>query len=152
MGAVLRRRARYEHALSEAERLAGAELQRDDHDARIQRPAAVMWLTDPGALGDLWSSLPHGCRGATVIHQDQPSRTHLSRTLFWIEVALASVAGFLTVLTLFTREWIETVFNVDSDGGDGSLEWFIVVALAVVTVVLAVLARLEWRRTPPVHG
>jgi uncharacterized membrane protein len=87
-----------------------------------------------------------------VIHQDQPSRTHPSRTLFWIEAALASVAGFLTVLTLFTREWIEALFNVDPDRGDGSLEWLIVVALAVVTVVFAVLARLEWRRTQPVHG
>lgn len=85
-------------------------------------------------------------------HQDQPSRSHLSRTLFWIEAGLAGVAGFLTVLTLFTREWIETVFNVDPDGGDGSLEWFIVIALAVVTVVFVVLARLEWRRTQPVYG
>jgi hypothetical protein len=62
------------------------------------------------------------------------------------------VAGFLTVLTLFTREWIEALFNVDPDGGDGSLEWLIVVCLAVVTVVFAVLARLEWRRTRQVYG
>lgn len=123
MGAVLRYRARYDHALSEAERLAGAELQPDDHDAPIQRPAAVIWLTDLGALGDSWSSLPYGVSGGTVSHQDHPSRTHLSRTLFWIEAALAGVAGFLTVLTLFTREWIEAVFSVDPDGGDGSLEW-----------------------------
>ncbi len=118
----------------------------------IQRPAAGIWLTDRGALGDLWSSPPYGCRGATVSHQDQPSRTHRSRTLFSIEAALAGVAGLLTVLTLFTREWIEAVFNVDPDGGDGSLEWLIVVVLAVVTVVFAVLARLEWRRTQPVSG
>lgn len=85
-------------------------------------------------------------------HQNQPSRTYRSRTLFWIETALAGVTGFLTILTLITREWIEAVFNADPDGGDGSLEWLIVVALAVVTVVLAVLARLEWRRTQPVHG
>jgi hypothetical protein len=87
-----------------------------------------------------------------VSHQDQHSRTHPSRTLFWIEAALAGVAGFLTILTLFTREWIEAVFNVDPDGGDGSLEWLIVVALAVVTVVFAVLARLEWRRTRSAYG
>ena len=90
--------------------------------------------------------------GGTVSYQNQPSRTHPSRTLFWIEAALAGVAGFLTVLTLFTREWIEAVFNVDPDGGDGSLEWLIVVALAVVTVVFAVLARLEWRRMRPAYG
>lgn len=90
--------------------------------------------------------------GGTVSHQDQPSRTHLSRTRFWIEAALAGVAGFLTVLTLLTREWIEAVFNVDPDSGNGSLEWLIVVALAVVTVVFAVLARLEWRRTQSAYG
>jgi uncharacterized membrane protein len=72
--------------------------------------------------------------------------------LFWIEAVLAGVAGFLTILTLITREWIEAVFGVDPDGGNGSLEWLIVVALAVVTIVLAVLARLEWRRTQPVYG
>jgi hypothetical protein len=44
------------------------------------------------------------------------------------------------------------VFNVDPDSGNGSLEWLIVVALAVVTVVFAVLARLEWRRTQSAYG
>ncbi len=38
------------------------------------------------------------------------------------------------------------------DGGDGSLERLIVVALAMVTVVFAVLARLEWRRMQPAYG
>jgi hypothetical protein len=90
--------------------------------------------------------------GGAVSYQDQPSRTHLSRTLFWVEAALAGVAGFLTVLTLFTREWIEAVINVDPDGGDGSLEWLIAVALAAVTVGFAVLARLVWRRMWPAYG
>ena len=43
-------------------------------------------------------------------------------------------------------QWIEIVFGVDPDGGDGSLEWFIVAALALVAVIFAAMARVEWRR------
>ena len=35
---------------------------------------------------------------------------------------------------------------------DKRLEWRIVADPAVVTVVFAVLARLEWRRTKPAYG
>jgi uncharacterized membrane protein len=87
-----------------------------------------------------------------VSHEDPGRRWPRTRTLFWTEAVLAGVAGVLTVVTVFTREWIEAVFKVDPDGGDGSLEWLIVGALAVVTVVLTVLARLERRRTQPAYG
>jgi hypothetical protein len=65
---------------------------------------------------------------------------------FWIESVLAALTGFLFVLTLFSREWIEFLFRVDPDGGDGSLEWAIVAALAVLIMTFAALARAEWRR------
>jgi hypothetical protein len=52
------------------------------------------------------------------------------------------------VLTLVEREWIELVFGVEPDRGDGSLEWTIVAVLLVATIVFAWLARAEWRRTP----
>jgi hypothetical protein len=68
------------------------------------------------------------------------------RLRFWVEAVLAVVTGLLFVLTLVTREWIELLFGVDPDGGDGSLEWAIVAALGVVTLTLSVLARAEWRR------
>jgi hypothetical protein len=53
------------------------------------------------------------------------------------------------VLALVSREWIELLFGVEPDGGDGSLEWAIVAVLAVATVVLAWLARAEWQRAAP---
>jgi hypothetical protein len=65
---------------------------------------------------------------------------------FWIEATLAVLTAFLFVLTLVWNEWIEAIFRVDPDGGDGSLEWAIVGALLVVSLALAALARAEWRR------
>jgi hypothetical protein len=68
------------------------------------------------------------------------------RRRFWIETILASVGGFLTILTLITREWIEASTGWDPDHGNGSLEWLIVAIFAVAAVVLALVARIEWRR------
>jgi hypothetical protein len=71
------------------------------------------------------------------------------RARFWVEAALGSVTAILAVLTLVSREWIELLFRVDPDGGDGSLEWAIVGALLMATLVFAWLARAEWRRVIP---
>jgi hypothetical protein len=65
---------------------------------------------------------------------------------FWLEVGLAGFSAFLLLLTLITREWIEIIFRVDPDNGNGSLEWLIVAAALIATVTFSVLARLEWRR------
>lgn len=64
---------------------------------------------------------------------------------FWIEAALPALTG-LFVLTLISREWMEVVFKVDPDGGDGSLEWAIVGVLFAASLTLSVMARPEWRR------
>ena len=77
---------------------------------------------------------------------EQQGVLRTSRALFWAEALLASLAGLLATLTLFSRAWIEIVFGVDPDGGDGSLEWFVVAALALVAVIFAAMARVEWRR------
>jgi len=68
------------------------------------------------------------------------------RRRFWLESMCGSVAGIVTVLTLFWRDWIEAVFRIHPDGGNGSAEWLIVFVLLLVTVALAVGARREWRR------
>jgi len=65
---------------------------------------------------------------------------------FWLEVGLAGFSAFLLLLTLATREWIEIVFRVDPDHGNGSLEWLVVVAALVATMTFSVLARIEWQR------
>lgn len=68
------------------------------------------------------------------------------RSRFFVEIALATLTAGLFVLTLINREWIELLFGVDPDGGDGSLEIAIVGVLLVATIVFAWLARGEWRR------
>ena len=69
---------------------------------------------------------------------------------FWLELGLAGFSALVLVVTLITREWIELIFRVDPDGGNGSLEWLVVVAALVATVTFSVLARLEWQRAQEV--
>jgi uncharacterized membrane protein len=70
------------------------------------------------------------------------------RRLFWVEVALAAIAGLLALITPIFPDWIEFVSGWDPDQHDGSVEWMIVVGLFVVTIVMVALATIEWRRTP----
>jgi hypothetical protein len=67
-------------------------------------------------------------------------------TRFWVEAGLAALSAVLLLVTLVTREWIEIVFRVDPDHGNGSLEWLIVVVAVVATVTFSLLARTEWQR------
>jgi hypothetical protein len=68
------------------------------------------------------------------------------RSRFWVEFVLGSMTALLTVVTLISHEWIEILFGVDPDRGNGLLEWGIVVALAAATLLFALLARIEWRQ------
>jgi hypothetical protein len=68
------------------------------------------------------------------------------RSRFWVEAALASLCGFLAVLTLFWRDWIEALTGFDPDHHNGSFEWLIVAALFLVCVRVGVAARGEWSR------
>ena len=67
------------------------------------------------------------------------------RLRFWFEVGLAAVSLFLLVLTIAWPEWIEEIFGIEPDGGNGMAEWGIVVVFAVATAALALTARREWR-------
>jgi hypothetical protein len=71
------------------------------------------------------------------------------RVRFWAETALASTCGFLAVLTLFWRDWVETLAGFDPDRHNGSFEWMIVGGLLLVCVVVSAVARAEWRRRRP---
>jgi undecaprenyl pyrophosphate phosphatase UppP len=68
------------------------------------------------------------------------------RHRFWLESVLGSTTCILAVITLFWHDWIEIIFGVDPDQGNGSAEWLVVVILFIVTSVLVLGARLEWRR------
>jgi hypothetical protein len=68
---------------------------------------------------------------------------------FWVEVGLATLTGFLAVLTALRREWIEAIFHIDPDESSGSLEWVIVVALLLATSILVAAASGEWRPREP---
>ncbi|MFD9366423.1 ABC transporter permease [Streptomyces sp. NPDC060020] len=72
------------------------------------------------------------------------------RRRFWVEVALGSLSALLFVVTLVWHDWIEILFDVEPDAGSGSLEWVIVAGTALVAVLCALGARMEWRRTHPV--
>ena len=68
------------------------------------------------------------------------------RWRFWLETTLAIVTSILFVITLVRNDWIEIVFGIDPDKNNGTLEWLIVGVLFVVTIMLFILARYEWRR------
>jgi hypothetical protein len=68
------------------------------------------------------------------------------RYRFWLESILGSITWVVAGVTLSWHDWIEAVFRVDPDKSSGSAEWLVVLILLILTVALAVGARLEWRR------
>ena len=68
------------------------------------------------------------------------------RLRFLVAATFAGATGFVVVLTLMWKDWIERIFAVDPDEHSGSAEWAIVVCLFVLTVVLVILAVREYRR------
>jgi hypothetical protein len=69
------------------------------------------------------------------------------RTRFWIEVVSSFGAVVVGALTLVWRDWIEIIFGIDPDHRNGSLEWFIAIGLFAVALIVAMLARFEWRQS-----
>ena len=74
-------------------------------------------------------------------------RTALRRR-FWVETACAATTGVMAVVTLLWPAWIESIVGVDPDHGSGALEWFVVAALAALSLILTAAARYELR---PAH-
>ncbi|MBI3751767.1 MAG: ABC transporter permease [Chloroflexi bacterium] len=76
----------------------------------------------------------------------------MRRTAFWArfasETALAIGAAGLALLTAVDLEWIETIFGIDPDAGQGWLEAALTVALAGAALASALFARRDWRRRP----
>lgn len=68
------------------------------------------------------------------------------RRRFWLETIFAALAAFFAVLTVAYPDWIELVFGIDPDSGNGSLEWAVAGTFALAFVGLALLARTDRRR------
>lgn len=79
-------------------------------------------------------------------------RTIGSRARFWIEAGLAAVAAGLAVLTLLMPDWIEAVFGIEPDEGNGTLEFAITGVAIAAAVTFALAARTEWRRHAALSG
>ena len=64
---------------------------------------------------------------------------------FYLEVVLGSVGVLLFVLTLVWKDWIELVFRIDPDEGNGAAEYFVAFVLLAIVATSCWLARTEWR-------
>jgi len=67
------------------------------------------------------------------------------RRRFWLETVSAALAAFFAILTVAYPEWIELVFGIDPDSGNGSVEWAMAGTFALAFVVLALGARADRR-------
>jgi len=63
------------------------------------------------------------------------------RVRFWVETGLAVTTALLALLTVVAPTWIEAVFGLDPDRGNGEVEWALVAVLVLVATTLTVLAR-----------
>jgi hypothetical protein len=68
------------------------------------------------------------------------------RIRIWAETVLCVAAALLAATTVAVPDWIETVFGVDPDHGNGTVEWAIALGLAVLAVVCGGLARRDRKR------
>jgi hypothetical protein len=105
--------------------------------------AAFTGIKDSGARDEVIDKYPESLGSFST----RPWRKVSSvRMRFWVEAGLATLSGFLGVLTLFTRDWIEAFIAFDPDSQNGSFEWTIVAALFLVCLLLSIAARTDWRR------
>jgi ABC-type uncharacterized transport system permease subunit len=72
--------------------------------------------------------------------------------VFWAESILACITGFLAALTAVWPDWIEAVTGFQPDKHNGSFEWMLVVGCGLAAVLLANLARHEWREAAIAHS
>jgi hypothetical protein len=89
---------------------------------------------------------------AALLGRERGQIVRTAQIRFWIEVTLAVLAAGFAALTLITREWIELLFGIDPDNGNGALEWAIVIALFVASATLALIARWDRKRHIAITG
>jgi hypothetical protein len=62
-----------------------------------------------------------------------------------LEIGLAVLSTLLFVATVAWPEWIEVIFGVEPDRGDGSLEWLIMGVTALCAIGALLRAYGDWR-------
>lgn len=71
-------------------------------------------------------------------------------TRSWVEAVFGLVSAAMFALTLVLPDWIERLFDLAPDGGDGSAEWQWTASFAVAAVLLfADASRVWWRSRAP---
>lgn len=65
---------------------------------------------------------------------------------FRIEVAIGCISALALALTLAWPQWLERFFGIDADGGSGSFEWGVSIALLACAVAMFATAQREWKR------
>lgn len=73
------------------------------------------------------------------------TRAHVRRR-FRLEIAFVVATVVLWIATLVWPDWIELVFHVDPDEGDGSIEGIISILLPAFGLFWVVASGWEWRR------
>ncbi|MGH3098797.1 MAG: hypothetical protein ACRDMV_22640 [Streptosporangiales bacterium] len=75
-----------------------------------------------------------------------------------VEAALAALFAGLFVFTIAVPDWIEVVFHIDPDGGNGAIEVMLCAGLGLAALALATASAIErWRgranpRSVPPHS
>jgi hypothetical protein len=60
--------------------------------------------------------------------------------------AAVTLVALLAIFTVFFPDWIELVFGIDPDGGNGLVEWAFILVPALIAVASAAVACRRWNR------
>jgi hypothetical protein len=82
----------------------------------------------------------------TPAAETRSSMSRGTRRRISFEAVSATVVGGCAILTAAWPDWIETLFGVDPDNHSGTVEWGVVLALAIIAAALGAVARIEWLR------
>jgi hypothetical protein len=63
----------------------------------------------------------------------------------WLATGMSLISAVLVVVTLVVPDWIEEVFGLDPDAGNGSAEILITLGLVALTVVSGFGTIVAWR-------
>jgi hypothetical protein len=97
----------------------------------------------PGAALVVYEWLPDWTESTTR----SPQRRKREVTpRFAVEMFGAVAAVALAIVTIFWQAWIEPVFGVSPDQGDGAVEWAAVFTLTAISISLLFAAKRECRR------